>query len=152
MLLRISDGTFSIRSTHFIIYFNYFLKNIPVTSRTSYKLQLIDKIEKVIKRMRWKAHSFLNNKKKQGRSKTWNFWIQIEIPSRPTEKIDNFEEDLFNVVPSLKFKILNDNFQEKMKSDILDIKSSPNVLIFADKTSIFVNQLSKNIISYWKII
>ena len=95
--------------------------------------------------MRWKAHSFLNNKKKQGRSKTWNVWIQIEIPPRPTEKIDNFEKGLFNVVPSLKFKILNYNFQEKMKSDILDIKSSPNVLIF-------VNQLRKNIISYWKII
>ena len=26
-------------------------------------------------------------------------------------------------------------FKKKMKSDILDIKSSPNVLIFADKTS-----------------
>ena len=35
---------------------------------------------------------------------------------------------------SLKFRKLNDNFQEKMKSDILDIKSSLNVLIFADKT------------------
>ena len=28
-----------------------------------------------------------------------------------------------------------DSFQEKMKSDILDIKFSPNVFIFADKTS-----------------
>ena len=26
-------------------------------------------------------------------------------------------------------------FKKKLKSDILDIKSSPNVLIFADKTS-----------------
>ena len=76
------------------IYFNYSLKNIPVPSRTSYKLQLIDKIEILIKRMRWKAHFFLN-----------------------------------------KFRKLNDSFQEKMKSDISEIKSSPNVFIFADKTS-----------------
>ena len=46
------------------IYFNYSLKNIPVPSRIYYKLQLIDKIESVIKRMRWKAHFFLNNNKK----------------------------------------------------------------------------------------
>ena len=42
---------------------------------------------------------------------------------------------LFNVVTSLKFRKLNDSFQEKMKSDILVIKSSPNFLIFAGKTS-----------------
>ena len=43
------------------IYFNYSLKNIPVPSRTSYKLQIIDNIESVIERMRWKAHFFLND-------------------------------------------------------------------------------------------
>ena len=46
------------------IYFNYPLKNIPVPSRTCYKLQLIHKIESVIKPMRWKAHFFLNNNEK----------------------------------------------------------------------------------------
>ena len=46
------------------IYFNYSLKNIPVPSRTSYKLQLIDKIESVIKPMYWKAHFSLNNNEK----------------------------------------------------------------------------------------
>ena len=46
------------------IYFNYSLKNIPLPSRTSYKLQLIDKIESVIKPMRWKKHFSLNNNEK----------------------------------------------------------------------------------------
>ena len=50
-------------------------------------------------------------------------------------ELDNFEKDLFNVVASLKFRKLNDSFQEKKKSDISDIKSSPNVFTFADKTS-----------------
>ena len=36
---------------------------------------------------------------------------------------------------SLKFRKLNDSFQEKMKSDISEIKLSPNVFIFPDKTS-----------------
>ena len=51
------------------IYFNFSLKKIPVPSRTSYKLQLIDKIESVITRMCWKAHFFLHNNEKKTRKK-----------------------------------------------------------------------------------
>ena len=46
------------------IYFNYSLKNFLLPSRASYKLQLIDKIESVIKRMRCKTHFFFNNNEK----------------------------------------------------------------------------------------
>ena len=42
------------------INFNYSLKNIPVPSKSSYQLKLIDKIESVIKRMQWKAHFFVS--------------------------------------------------------------------------------------------
>ena len=45
------------------------------------------------------------------------------------------QQVLFNVVTSLKFRKLNKDFEEKMKSDILDTKPSQNVLIFAGKTS-----------------
>ena len=38
------------------INFNYSLKNIPIPSKSSYQLELIDKIESLIIRMRWKAH------------------------------------------------------------------------------------------------
>ena len=37
------------------INFGYSVKNIPLTNERNYKLQLIEKIEAVIKRMRWKA-------------------------------------------------------------------------------------------------
>ena len=47
------------------IYFSFSLNKIPIPSRTLYKLQLIDNIESVIKRMRWKAHFFLNNNEKK---------------------------------------------------------------------------------------
>ena len=40
--------------------FNYSLKNIQVSSKSSYKLKLIDKVENVIKRMCWEAHLFIN--------------------------------------------------------------------------------------------
>ena len=42
------------------INFNYSLKNIPIPSKTSYELKLIEKIESVIKRIRWKAFFHLN--------------------------------------------------------------------------------------------
>ena len=35
----------------------------------------------------------------------------------------------------IKFRIAKDNFQRKLKEDILNIKSSPNVYTFADKTT-----------------
>ena len=118
------------------IYFNYSLKNIPVLSSTSNKLQLIDKMESVIKRMRWKAHLFLNNNEKnKEEAKRETFGFKLKHHPGQLREVDNFEKDLFNIVASLKFRKLNDSSQEKIKSDILDIKSSPNVLIFADKTS-----------------
>ena len=41
---------------------DYSYKNIPIPTERNYKLQLKDKIELVIKRMRWKAHIY-NEKK-----------------------------------------------------------------------------------------
>ena len=38
------------------------MKNIPTPSHQSYKLLLIDKIESVVKRIRWKVHFLIENK------------------------------------------------------------------------------------------
>ena len=38
----------------------YSPKNIPIPSERSYKLQLMDKIDQVIKRMGWKAFFYTN--------------------------------------------------------------------------------------------
>ena len=50
-------------------------------------------------------------------------------------ELQNFEKDLLNITKSIKFRNVRDEFQEKLKADILNIKSSPNVLVFADKTT-----------------
>ena len=41
--------------------FGYSLKNIPTPNKETYKLQLIEKIELFIKKLRWKAIFFINN-------------------------------------------------------------------------------------------
>ena len=38
--------------------FGYYMKNIPLASKESYKYKLIDKTEKLMKTMRWKAYFF----------------------------------------------------------------------------------------------
>ena len=49
--------------------------------------------------------------------------------------MEEFEEDLYGIVTSIKYRNVNNNFQEKLKSDISKIKSSANMFIFADKTN-----------------
>ena len=118
------------------MYFNYSLKNIPVPSRTSYKLQLIDKIKSVIKHMPWKAR-FLLNANERNKEQVKNETFQLKSKHHPCQlrKLDNFQKDLFKVVASLEFRKLNDSFEGKMKPDISEIKSSLNVFIFTQKAS-----------------
>ena len=49
--------------------------------------------------------------------------------------MEEFEEDLYGIATSIKYRNVNNNFQEKLKSDISKIKSSANMFIFADKTN-----------------
>ena len=44
-------------------------------------------------------------------------------------------KDLLDMIKSLKFRNVQGDFQTKMKHNILKIKSSPNVFVFADKTT-----------------
>ena len=86
--------------------------------------------------MRWKVHFFLNNNEKNKEEpKRETFGFKSKHHPCHLREFDDFEKDLFNVAASVKFRKLNYSFQEKTKSNISDIKSSPNVFLFADKTS-----------------
>ena len=47
--------------------FSYSTKNIPVTPKSEYIRQLIDKTEQFLCRMRWKAYHFINPNQKSGK-------------------------------------------------------------------------------------
>ena len=51
------------------------------------------------------------------------------------KELQNFEKDLLDTIKLIKFRIVKDSFQRKLKEDILNIKSSPDVYAFADKTT-----------------
>ena len=106
----------------------YSLKNIPILSERSYKLQLMDKIDQVIKRMRWKAFFYTN--RSEDTQETYGFKL---LNCRPKIKeMVPFEKDLWNLV---KFRKIKSNFQRQLNEDIRVIKRSNKVLVFADKTS-----------------
>ena len=54
---------------------------------------------------------------------------------RNAKNCKNFEKDLLDTIKLIKFQIVKDNFQRKLNEDILNIKSSPDVYAFADKTT-----------------
>ena len=55
----------------------------------------------------------------------------------PMELLELCEKDLFKIVKKIKFRKINCVFQDKINSDIKNIKSSRKTLTPADKTSNF---------------
>ena len=51
------------------------------------------------------------------------------------KQLETFEKELFDIVSSLKFRNITDDFQKQLKEDISNIKLSADVLILADKTN-----------------
>ena len=114
--------------------FNYSLKNIPIPGNNSYRLLLIEKIESFLKRLRWKAHFFLKNEDiAVDIENTFGFKTKNTPPT--CEELEKFEEELLNLVKTLKFKNTPSEFQNKLKKDVSDFNSNKNILVFADKTS-----------------
>ena len=84
--------------------------------------------------MRWKAHFFLSdNNQQQENFNTYGFKSR-KYPPHIT-LLDEFEKDLYDIVPSLKYRKINNDFQKNLKKDISEIISSKNMFIFADKTN-----------------
>ena len=113
--------------------FGYSVKNIPIPSEHEYKIQLTEKIEAVIKRMRWKAIFIDSNEETEAKRET--FGLKSSKTPPVVKELAAFEEDLWKIVTRLKFRRVNCEFQKKLKEDIKNVKSSKKVYVSADKTS-----------------
>ena len=110
---------------------NYSDKNIPIPSQQDYKIQLISKAEKFIKRIRWKALEFLR-KLDSKEKETYGFRSRDCPPI--VEEVAYFENDLIMMIKNIQFKYIKNDFQTKLKEDILNIQKCEKVLIPADKS------------------
>ena len=111
---------------------------MPIPTERNYKLQLMEKIERVIKRMRWKAH-FCNEKKDVKENKTQMIpetysLKSLNCPSQVKE-LTQFESYLLDMIKALKFQKTRSHFQRRLKDDINTIHNTYATLTFADKTS-----------------
>ena len=111
--------------------FDYSMKNIPVTTKRSYLLKLIEQIEMVIKRMRWKV-IYCNMK---GSIKTETYGLKSQKTPPPIKELEAFENDLIELVKNIKFRTVHNQLQRTLKSDIKLIQQSSKTLTPADKTS-----------------
>ena len=98
----------------------YSKKNIPVSSKHQNQIILILKIEKVVKRMRWKVLEFYG-KPNDNNKETFGFRSIKRPPCVP--ELSDFESELTLMVNNIEFRNINDDFQKKIKNDINQIKT-----------------------------
>ena len=135
---------------------SYSTKNIPLPSRYDYLQQLIEKTEQFLRRMRSKAHFFLNPETTPCSKETYGFKSTKNPP--PIEELKDFEDDMLKMIQSVKFKQVSNPFLSKLKEDTDSIQTEPKLLIAADKTTNFYklepseynDLLEKNITKFYK--
>ena len=111
--------------------FDYSLKNIPVTTERSYLLKLIEQIEMVIKKMRWKV-IYCDMK---GSIKAETYGLKSQKAPPPINELAAFENYLIELVKNIKFQIVHNYIQRTLKSDINLIQESNKTLTPANKMS-----------------
>ena len=133
------------------IIFSYSLKNIPTPTKTSCQLMLMEKIESVIKRMRWKAH--FNLKKDKSNIGYPNYGSKTRNHPPQCKELQNFEKDLPDTIKLIKFRIVKDSFQRKLNEDILKIKYHPMFMPLLTRLLTSINYLHRIIENdYMKIL
>lgn len=113
---------------------NYSLKNIPTPSLNTYRKRLIEKVESVIKRMRWKAFFFDRDEDDKDMDTNSNFGLKSRKCPPQVADMKEFEHDLLHMVENIQFRNCNDPFQSKLRRDLKTINSSNEILVSADKT------------------
>ena len=109
----------------------YSQKNIPQHSRASIRKQLVKRTEDLVGRMRWHLY-FIRNPQEREPKETYGFRTTKSPPFM--EELKDFEKDLFKMVNKVKFKPVNNNFQNQMRNDVEAIRNSNEVLVNGDKS------------------
>ena len=88
-----------------------------------YLHRLIENTEQFLRRIRWKAHFFLNPDTASPSKETYGFKSTKNPP--PIEELKDFEDDMLRMIQSVKFKQVNSPFLNKLKEDTDHIKNEP---------------------------
>jgi hypothetical protein len=84
---------------------------IGIPSKDQYRRRLIEKVESVTQRMRWKAHFFLSKRETSSNDK---FGLPSKAFAPPIQQMKAFEEDLLKLTSNISFRKVNDPFLNKI--------------------------------------
>ena len=90
---------------------------------------LIEKVESILKRMRWKARFFLKGEKVRKTPNISAFRVTKHLPS-----FWNYKENDLKLYENIKFRDTKNHFQETLANDLKKINSSGKMFVFAHKT------------------
>ena len=93
---------------------------------------LINSSEKFIRTVRWRVFHATNPNKS---NKKENFGFNSTKPAPSNPDLKEFENGMADLIKNVKFKKDTNEFQNKLKRDVLDIKAEPKIFIAADKTN-----------------
>ena len=108
------------------------MKNIPVSGKNAYMKIMMEKMESLVRRMRWKALFFEKPEMRTADNNTYGFNSNKSPPQM--ELIVPFENDLYDLVSNIRFSPRRNEFQKQLSKDVREIALSKNVLVSADKT------------------
>ena len=122
--------------------FEHSLKNIPIGTQRNYMIRTYDRACKFVENVRWKAYWYLLKNKGKGKKSEetiisdspgyFKFPTTRAAPKCPM--LQPFEDELFDLIKSIKFRKVRTRFQNKLRSDIKCINDSKNVFVLSDKT------------------
>ena len=112
----------------------YSLKNIPIPAASAYRRALIEKVESVLKRMRWRAFFFLRGENSGDNGEDEKFGFKSRKCPPQIEEMRPFEDDIVRLVEKIEFRKISDPFQDMLQTDIRKIRNSADIIVPADKT------------------
>ena len=80
------------------------LKNIPIPSPATYSTRLIEKVESLIKRMRWKAFFFKKGENDDQSETEDHFGFKTRKCPPRIEELEPFEDDLLKMIEDVQFR------------------------------------------------
>ena len=130
------------------ISFDYSLKNIPLPSKTSNIKTLVEKVESLLRRMRWKVYFFELNQEDEDHASE-NFGLKSDLTPPKNESISLFEKDMYQLIKSIEFEKSSNEFMLQMSEDLKSLQNTNQVIVFADKTT---NLYKMDVDNYHKLL
>ncbi len=110
---------------------NVSLKNILIPPRKTYFKKLLNKTNDFVKRLRWRAFHY-ENRPSNPNAEKFGFKTYRCPSSNPL--LDPFENELYEMIRNIKFRKINNNFQNNLKTTMNNLKHNGKLNVHSDKT------------------